>query len=477
MANEHRWDAISFADMSETIVTTYLKWALVAVWFASGAAAASIGAPSANASRPNVVFILADDLGWGDLGIYGHPTLKTKNLDRLARQGAMFTQFYVCSGVCSPSRTAFMTSHFPARHRIHNFLSRPSDNAKWGMPNFLDPNVVTVAKLLKKAGYVTGHFGKWHLSGSDPKAPEPGAYGFDAYRSYNGTGPGFDESDPYFRAKSTDLIVDETIHFIEKNRDKPFYVHTWLLLPHSILNPTDEQLAVYKNFAPHNVPYHGTRKVYSASVTAIDQALGRLFKRLDELGLAENTIVIFSSDNGPENIYNQNASHSGIGSPGPFRGCKRSLYEGGIRVPFIVRWPAKIPAGHLDETTVMCGIDYLPTLCALLGANVPEDLAPDGQDMSAAWRGTPQRRDRPLMWDMRFRVTGHVIHRSPMLAIRDGQWKLLMNPDRSRLELFDIVADPSEMKNVADFHPDIVDRLAKKILTWRATVPLSLIHI
>ena len=219
------------------------------------------------------------------------------------------------------------------------------------------------------------------------------------------------------------------------------------------------------------MPYHGARKVYFASVTAIDQALGRLFKRLDELGLAENTIVVFSSDNGPENIHNQNASHSGIGSPGPFRGCKRSLYEGGIRVPFIVRWPAGIRAGLLDDDTIISAVDLLPTICALAGAGLPHGFTPDGQDMSAAFRGVPQERRSPLMWEMRFRVTGHVIHRSPILAIRDGEWKLLMNPDRSRVELFDISSDPSEMHDLARVRPEIVDRLTGKLLAWRSTVP------
>jgi len=421
-------------------------------------------------SRPNVIFILADDWGWGDLGCYGHDRIKTPNLDKLARQGTLFTQFYVCSGVCSPSRTAFMTGHFPARHRIHGHLADPKRNEARGMPNFLDPNVAMLPRLMQKAGYKTAHFGKWHL-GHGEGAPEPAAYGFDVSKCVNGSGPAWDEKQPYFRAKSTALIVDETIGFIEAHRDGPFFVQAWLLLTHATLHPTEEEMKPYARYGPRGVPYKGAPQVYYASATSADKQIGRLMARLDELKLTKNTIVIFSSDNGPEDIHITNASHSGVGSAGPFRGRKRSLYEGGVRVPFILRWPAATPAGRVDNDTVINATDFLPTFCKLAGVGVPEGASPDGEDVSAAFQGKSFKRSRPLFWEWRFRIFGHVLHRSPRLSIRDGNWKLLMNPDRSRVELYDIPSDPSELNDLADRQPEVVERLSERVLAWHKELP------
>ncbi len=427
------------------------------------------GAPAGR--RPNMIFILADDLGWGDLGCYGHPHIKTPNLDRLASAGTRFTQFYVNSAVCSPSRTAFVTGHFPARHRIHGHLATPEQNARRAMPDYLDPNVSTIMKTLQEAGYATAHFGKWHL-GSGPQAPAPGSYGIDVHRTTVSNGPGFDQKDPYFRAKSTGLIVDETIRFIEATRDKPFYVNVWTLVPHATLHPTDEQMKPYRRFAPgRNLPYKGALQIYYASVSDLDQQIGRLLDKLDELGLTENTVVFFSSDNGPEDIHIRNATHSGVGSPGPFRGRKRSLYEGGIRMSFIVRWPSKVPAGRVDNTSVVTGVDFMPTVCNLAGLDLAAGLNLDGENVTDVLGGRPRPRKKPILWEWRFRIYGHVLNRSPMLAIRDGDWKLLMNPDGSRAELYDIPRDPSELNDLAGSQADIADRLSTKLLAWQETLP------
>jgi len=323
---------------------------------ALGAAALPAGLLAAGAGaktkRPNFVFIFADDLGWGDLGCYGNRQIKTPNLDRLAAEGTLFTQFYVNGSVCSPSRTAFMTGHYPARHGIHGHLATHAQNKARAMPNWLDPGVHTVTSLLKKAGYATGHFGKWHL-GSGEGAPDPGKYGIDEHRTVNSNGPQLDGAgDPYFRAKSTARIVDRTIEFIEKNRDKPFYLNVWTLIPHATLHPTDEQMKPYQRYAPRGVPYKGAKQIYYASVSDLDRQVGRLLKRIDELGLGENTLIAFSSDNGPEDFDIGNAVHSGIGHTGPFRGRKRSIYEGGIRMPFIVRWPGRTPRGRVDDDSI-----------------------------------------------------------------------------------------------------------------------------
>jgi len=429
--------------------------------------------------RPNFVFVFADDWGWGDLGCYGHPHVQTPNLDALAARGTLFTQFYVCSGVCSPSRAAVLTGQYPARFGIHGHFADHQRNAERGMPNWLDPSVTTYTRLLQQAGYAVGHYGKWHL-GNGEGAPEPFAYGIDECCINVGNGPqlGFEmvyrsPAQVGTRAKSSEVIVDETIAFVERRRDAPFLVNVWLNDTHATLDPDEKQLEPYLRFKPQGLGgnHAGANAIYFAVVTEADRQIGRLLARLDELELADNTIVIFSADNGPEDIAIRNASHSGVGSPGPFRGRKRSLYEGGVRVPFILSWPAGgAPQGVVDDVTPLCAVDLLPTFCALAGVQVP-DVPLDGEDMSAAFRGEQGARSTPLMWEWRFPVAGHCINRSPMLAARQDDWKLLLNPARDRVELYHIPSDPMELNNVADQHPELVNRLTERVLAWQATLP------
>jgi N-acetylgalactosamine-6-sulfatase len=422
--------------------------------------------------RPNVLFILADDLGWGDLGCYGHPQIKTPRLDRLAREGTLFTQFYVNGSVCSPSRCAFMTAQYPARHRIHGHYATHQQNAARGMTNWLDPQVPNVARLLRDAGYATAHFGKWHLGGGDG-APAPAEYGFDVTRTVNDNGPTWDEPDINFRAKSTAAFVDETLQFIAAHPDRPFYVNLWTLVPHATLNPTAEQMEPYAGIGAggRNFPHKSAAQIFYASVTDLDTQIGRLLEGLDKLGVAENTLILFSSDNGPEDIHIRNAGHSGIGSAGPFRGRKRSLYEGGIRVPGIVRWPGHVSAGRIDDTSVVAAVDWLPTVCKLAGVAVPPGHRPDGEDIGDILLGASRPRSAPLMWEWRFRIAGEPFHHSPMLAIRDGDWKLYLNPDRTRVELYDMTKDLTQLNNVALHHPDVVARLSGRVLGWHEELP------
>jgi N-acetylgalactosamine-6-sulfatase len=424
------------------------------------------------AEKPNIIFILADDLGWGDLGCYGHPLTRTPNLDQMAREGTLFTQFYVCGSVCSPSRCAFFTGQYPARHKIHGHYAAPEQNAARGMSQFLDPQVPNNAVLLKRVGYATAHVGKWHL-GSNSGGPEPDKYGFDYVGTGERDGANGPAADLYFRAKSTEIFVNEILKFIEANREKPFYVQLWTLVPHATLNPTEEQLNEYTNLRAGgaNFPHQSAAQIFSASVTDLDKQIGRLVKRLDELQLSSKTLILFSSDNGPEDIHIRNAGHSGVGSAGPFRGRKRSLYEGGVRVPFIVRWPGHVPAARVDNTSVVAGCDFLPTLCKLAGADVPEDHMLDGEDVSDLLLGQSRERKTSLMWNWRFRIAGEVYHHSPMLAIRDGDFKLLLNPDKTRIELYDIPRDPTQLTNVAEKHPDLVNRLSYRVLAWHKTLP------
>jgi arylsulfatase A-like enzyme len=446
-----------------------LIWVIAGLCLCSGAAAR---ADKPGAERPNFVFILADDLGWGDLGCYGHPHIKTPNLDRLARRGTQFSQFYVNASVCSPSRCAFLTGQYPARHRIHGHYARPQQNEARGMSNWLGPDVPNVARLLQQAGYTTAHIGKWHL-GNNSGGPPTADYGFDFVGTGERGGAAGPDDDPYFRARSTKVFVDEALEFVETNKAGPFYLQLWTLVPHATLNPTDEQMERYRRFRAggKEFPHASAAQIFYATVTDLDAQIGRLIDGLERLGLAENTLVLFTSDNGPEDIHIRNAGHSGIGSAGPFRGRKRSLYEGGVRMPGIACWPGHIPAGRVEEAAVVAGVDWLPTVCRLAGVKVPDKHQLDGEDASDVLLGKSRPRGKPLFWEWRFRVAGEPFHRSPILSIRDGNWKLLINPDRSRVELYDIPHDPTEMANVADRRPRIVERLASQVLAWQKELP------
>ncbi len=427
-------------------------------------------------TRPNIIFIFADDWGWGDLGCYGHDRLKTPNLDRLASQGTLFTQFYVCSGVCSPSRTAVMTGQFPARHGVHGHFAAHDLNARRGMPNWLNSDATTYTRLLQQHGYRVGHYGKWHL-GHGEGAPEPFAYGIDECRINTGNGPylGFLTNDVgHLRASSSELIVDESIRFIDRNSQSPFMLNVWLNDTHATLDPDEEQLEPYLSHIPMGLEgkHTGANAIYFAAVTNADRHIGRLLDHLDKSGLADNTMVIFSADNGPEDIAIRNSAHSGLGSPGPFRGRKRSLYEGGIRTPFILRWHnGGTPAGIVNNSSPISAVDLLPTFCEAAGCQLPDNRDLDGESMLDVFKGSNRGRETALMWEWRFRIAGHVINRSPILAIRDANWKLLVNPDHSRIELFDIPSDPMELNNLAAEQPEIVDRLAERVANWQTELP------
>lgn len=461
-------------------------WGLCAVTLM----ASTVFIHAAEAKRPNVIFILTDDQGWADAHFAGHPYVKTPNLDRFASQSTWFRQFYVAATVCSPSRCAFMTSHYPARHEIHGHFADHALNAARSMPDWLDPKTPTVASLLKQAGYATAHIGKWHL-GNGAEAPTPEAYGFEFVRHTTGNKSYWDEggkADPYFRAKSTALFVDETIQFIKANKDRPFYANLWTLLPHAPLKPTPEQLKVYESLAPRaDNPAFGPwmqkylaeakdlksqMQVFCASLTDLDTQIGRLMQALEELKLADNTMVFYSSDNGAEDYHIGNASNAGVGNTGPLRARKRSMYEGGIRTFGLLRWPGKVAAGKVDETSVVSSVDWLPTVCKLAGVTVPASVQADGEDVSDIWFKKTRPRQKPLYWEWLFRVWGEE-YSPPMLAVRDGSWKLFVSHDGSKTELYDIPKDFSEQHNVASEHPDVVKQLTAKALAWQKTLPGS----
>jgi N-acetylgalactosamine-6-sulfatase len=215
------------------------------------------------------------------------------------------------------------------------------------------------------------------------------------------------------------------------------------------------------------------RQIYYGAVTDLDFHLGRLISKLDDLGLSENTIIVLSSDNGPEDINVYNAAHSGVGSPGPFRGRKRSLYEGGLRVPFILKWKGHTPEGVVDNKNIASAVDLLPTFCGLADIELPEGYKSDGQDISSMLSGKTLERESPLFWDWTATQKGSTFHKSPGLALRSGKWKFLMNPDGTRKELYDFEADPQcmELDNLADQYPEVVERFSKMLLEFTESIP------
>lgn len=476
----------------------------IALFLISISLVASLSTSHAADRKPNVIFILTDDQGWNDAHFAGHPYVKTPNLDKLASQSTWLRQFYVAATVCSPSRCGFMTGHNPARHLIHGHFSGDAENAARFMPNWLDPQVTTLPGLLKQAGYATAHIGKWHL-GNSVESPPPAAYGIDFARVVNSSGPalGSDGSkkgsdrkgipetdDPYFRAHSTTMIVDETIKFIHEHRDQPFYANVWTLLPHAPLKPTPEQLKEYEALAPKPTdPGFGPwiqkylamapnlksqMQVFCASLTDLDHQLGRLFAALDDMGISDNTIIFYSSDNGAEDYRIKNASNGGVGNTGPLRARKRSMYEGGIRTFGLVRWPGHVKAGYVDETSVVGGVDFLPTICKLTGVEVPAALKPDGEDVSDIWLGATRPRTKPLNWEWLFGVQGPDDgYMPPMLAIRDGDWKLFVSHQGKDAQLYNIPKDAGEEHDVAGANPEVVKLLTEKALAWVKTLPPS----
>ena len=441
--------------------------------FAFMAIASQLGLQAQNKAetKPNIIFIFADDMGWGDLSCYGN-NIQTPNLDRLATRGILFTNFYVAASVSSPSRAGILTGQYPARNLIFDYISNTKLNQERGMPDNLNPDLTTLADLLQADGYVTGHFGKWHLGTTITS----GEYGFTEFRTNNGYS-NIQNKEPFRfpvekRPMSTHDILNETLEFIKRNKDNPFYVNAWFIDVHAVLNPNQEQLDSLSNMQHPGIRFNNIRHVYYAALLEMDRQIGMFLKSIEELGLDKNTIIIFSADNGPEDLHLREAGHSGAGSPGPFRGRKRSIYDGGMRTPFIVSWPGHIPEAVVNDYSIVGGVDFIPTLCSLTGTKVPKDMKLDGEDMSKAILGDLNyQRKNPLFWEWRANVFGHLYNVPPRLAMRDGEWKFLMNPDGSRKELYNIVNDPMEIDNLADQNPGLVDSYSGTLLEWYKTLP------
>jgi arylsulfatase A-like enzyme len=477
-----------------------LHGAAMALALASGVAATSVRAqeatpmqPAARGERPNILFILVDDMGFGDLSIMGNRKVATPNIDRLAREGVLMTQFYDAAPICSSSRAGFLTGRFPAEVNFVSITGARARNAEMGQADWLDPKLPNVARTLQSAGYATAHIGKWHLGGGRDigDAPRPTAYGFDqSFTTFEGLGPRVLVSDeerdlakqsdkldngPRFweiKANLTGLYCDMTVDFVAQHADEPWFVNLWLNDVHDPWAAGEDALS--------EVMGKGTSSDddrFLAALVKMDKTLGRLFERLKQMGEFENTLIVFTSDNGASSLQRYyRDGNTAPGSSGGLRGRKFSLYEGGVRQPLILSWPARAKAGYRDERTVGHGVDLLPTLARVAGASVPAGA--DGVDLSPVLAGKAVERQQPLFWaygkegaSRQPGVPSQPHDVSPRFAVREGNWKLLAEAGGSAPQLYDLSADPSEAREVGAQNPGVRDRLLARLKAWMASLP------
>ena len=425
-------------------------------------------------SRPNIVFVLMDDLGWLDIACFGSPIIKTPTMDRLAKQGCRFTNFYVTSPVCSPSRAGCLTGRIPNRFDMQDVIHTGEYSSS--VYHHLPLEEPTYARQLKKAGYRTCHIGKWHLSCVDfPGEPWPDDYGFEHFLICEGGGSGkYENPTDWIRNRkkvegkladwSADLYVDEAIKFIESCDNQPFLINLWPWAPHEPIITSPKYKALYADRPEPEQNYFG-------AITQFDNALGRLITYLEKHKLVENTLIVLTSDNGPEFmagalIPNGNVMPFGANSRGatPFRDRKHDIYEGGIRLPAIMRWDGVIEAGSVSSVQVST-LDLFPTFCAISGAQLPRDVVFDGGDFRSALKGKPVLRPHLLYWQYNYAEA----HKSPFgmgspqLAIRDGQWKLMCDLKFENIELYNLDIDPAERWNFVKGYPEITQRLLTEL--------------
>lgn len=432
--------------------------------------------------KPNIVYILADDLGYAEVGCYGQTKIRTPNIDKLAAEGMKFTQHYSGNPVCAPSRCALMTGLHTGHAQVRNNRQVGGEEG-WKLGSTtggqwpLEAGTVTVAKILKDAGYTTGAFGKWGL-GRIGTTGDPNKQGFDQFYGYicqrqahtyypnhlwrDGQIEWLEANkDGKEGAYSHDLIAAEALKFIRANKDQPFFLYVPFTIPHAALQVPEDSLAEYRGLWP-DPPYTGDkgyfphpnpRACYAAMVTRMDRSVGQIMTLLKELDLDENTLVIFTSDNGP--TFNGGTDSAFFESAKPLRGLKASVYEGGIRVPYIARWPGRIKPGSKSEH-ISAFWDFLPTCCELIGIESPPDI--DGISMLPALLGQPQRQKKHkyLYWEL-----------NGQQAIRMGKWKALRLKPDAGIELYDLDADVGESHNLAAQNPELAAKTDEMLRTVR----------
>ena len=399
---------------------------------------------AAEPAKPNIVLFLADDLGHGDLACYGHPRIQTPNLDAFAKQGMKLTQCYSASAVCSPSRSAILTGRTPHRNGVYTWISGGSEV-------HLRTSEITIPKLLKEAGYATCHVGKWHLNGkfNDPAQPQPNDHGYDHWlATQNNAAPSHKNPTNFVRngkavgpldGFSAPLVAAEAIDWLTTKRDKakPFFLSVCTHEPHLPIESDPQFMKPYADLGENFQQHHG-------NVTQLDAAFGKLMTVLDEQKLAGTTFVFFTSDNGPEGNGMANRTR---GSTGGLRGRKRSMYEGGIRVPGIARWPGQIAPNSTSDVSVI-GSDLFPTVLGVCGVKPPADRVIDGADVLPVLTGKAKAVERkvPMYWRLDMAPPKEDL----TVAMRDGDWKLLASPNLKRFELYNIASDRAEKTNLVE---------------------------
>lgn len=419
------------------------------LWCLAGACCWLLIAPATSdaaekTAPPNIVIFLADDLGWGDLGCQGHPVIQTPNLDHFAQQGLRLTQCYSASAVCSPSRSAILTGRTPYRNGVFTWIPE-------GREVHLRTSEIALPKLLKQKGYSTCHVGKWHLNShfNQPTQPQPNDHGYDWWlATQNNAAPSHEHPVNFVRNGkaigkvedySSHFIVDEAISWLKEQRDpqQPFFLAVWSHEPHYPIKSAERFKQKYADLQdPVQIEHH-------ANVTQVDAAFGKLMTALDEMKLADKTCVIFTSDNGPEG---DGIKSPGRGSTGGLRGRKRAVYEGGIRVPGLIRWPGQVKPGTTSDTPVI-GSDWFVTACELAGVDAPKDRVLDGGSMVPVLTGGEVRRQRPMYWRCSIAPT-------PMkTAMRIGDWKIVADEPLTKFELFNLARDPKEADELSAAEP------------------------